>query len=135
MILVTLFVLSACNTNAAEVIDSGKMTVSEDMKSITFHATISDNNLDENTQIMTRFYIEAGSLRQALGTDLIFVENELKRGSEPETHEVSQSVEFKDSSLVADAIKQIKDTEKETVTIEVLNDDGMIDEQAIYLEE
>ncbi|MCA1054456.1 hypothetical protein LCM10_05615 [Rossellomorea aquimaris] len=135
MALLVLIILSGCNRNAAEMINDGKVIVNKEEKTMTFYGKLTDRNLEKDTTFQARFYLEGGVIRNALGTDLVYTDEELKSDSDlqnAETYEVQKTVEIKQPEKIDELVKAIKDKEEKAVSIEIINENGRIDDKVIH---
>ncbi|RBP01166.1 hypothetical protein [Rossellomorea aquimaris] len=127
--------LSACNRNAAEMVMSGGVTINEKANTITFRGVLSDKALEPDTPFQTRFYLQGATIKNALGTDLIYTDEELKsrkQGESPQEFEVKKTVDIKKPEEIDKLMSEIKNKDKEAVTIELVNDNGRIDDQVLH---
>ncbi|MEL3974226.1 hypothetical protein AAEO50_18220 [Rossellomorea oryzaecorticis] len=128
-------ILTGCNRNAAEMVTEGKVIINKDERTITFHGVLTDRTLEADTSFQTRFFLQGSTIRNAVGTDLVYTEKELKSDSnlkQSEEYEVQATLEMKQPEKFDELIKVIKDKEEKAVTIEVINEKGLIDEQVIH---
>ncbi|MFC7783741.1 hypothetical protein [Rossellomorea sp. GCM10028870] len=127
--------LSACNRNAAEMVVNGGVTIDEKANTITLTGVLTDKALEPNTPFQTRFFLQGTTIKNALGTDLIYTDEELKsrkQGESPKEFEVKKTVDIKKPEEIDKLISEIKDKDREAVTIEVVNDNGRIDERVLH---
>jgi hypothetical protein len=127
--------LSACNRNAAEMVVSGGVTINEKANTITFRGVLTDKALEPDTPFQTRFYLQGTTIKKALGTDLIYTDEELKsrkQGESPQEFEVKKTVDIKKPEEIDKLMSEIKNKDKEAVTIELVNDNGRIDDQVLH---
>ncbi|XXM74343.1 hypothetical protein ACQ0QQ_10930 [Lysinibacillus sphaericus] len=132
---VLLIILSGCNRNAAEMITDGKVIIDEEERTVTFKGVVTDRNLDADTSFQARFFLQGSTIRNALGKDLIYTDKELKSDSDlkkSEEYEVETTIELKQPDKINELIKAIKDKDEKVVTIEVINDNGRLDDQVIH---
>lgn len=128
-----LLLITGCNRNAAEMIKGGSVQVDEGAGELTFKAIVTDKELETGTPYQTRFFLEGNTLKEALGTDLVYTDKELKSRKKKEgdvTQEVT--VPLKNKETLKQIIKDIRDKDKESVTIEIVNDKGRIDDRTIH---
>ena len=128
-----LLLIAGCNRNAAEMIKGGSVQVNEETGELTFTAIVTDKELEQGTPFQTRFFFEGNTLKEALGTDLVYTDKELKSRKKKEgdvTQEVT--VPFKNKETLKQIIKDIRDKDKESVTIEIVNEKGRIDDRTIH---
>jgi hypothetical protein len=128
-------VLTGCNRNAAEMVTDGKVIINKDERTITFYGILTDRTLEPDTAFQSRFFLQGSTIRNAVGTDLVYTEKELKSDSElkkSEEYEVQVTLEMKQPEKFDEVIKVIKDKEEKAVTIEVINEKGLIDEKVIH---
>ncbi|MCM2589340.1 hypothetical protein [Rossellomorea marisflavi] len=128
-----LLLITGCNRNAAEMIKGGSVQVDEEAGELTFKAIVTDKELETGTPYQTRFFLEGNTLKEALGTDLVYTDKELKSRKKKEgdvTQEVT--VPLKNKETLKQIIKDIRDKDKESVTIEIVNDKGRIDDRTIH---
>ncbi|WP_341356481.1 hypothetical protein [Rossellomorea sp. y25] len=127
--------LSACNRNAAEMVVNGGVTIDEKANTITLTGVLTDKALEPNTPFQTRFFLQGTTIKNALGTDLIYTDEELKsrkQGESSKEFEVKKTVDIKKPEEIDKLISEIKDKDREAVTIEVVNDNGRIDERVLH---
>ncbi|MGD6849986.1 hypothetical protein [Rossellomorea aquimaris] len=127
--------LSACNRNAAEMVVSGGVTIDEKANTITFRGVVTDKALEPDTPFQTRFFLQGTTIKNALGTDLIYTDEELKsrkQGESPQEFEVMKTVDIKKPEEIDKLIREIKNKDKEAVTIEIVNDNGRIDDAVLH---
>ncbi|WP_044336654.1 hypothetical protein [Rossellomorea aquimaris] len=127
--------LSACNRNAAEMVVDGGVTIDEKANTITFRGVLTDKALEPNTPFQTRFFLQGTTIKSALGTDLIYIDEELKsrkQGESPKEFEVKKTIDIKKPEEIDKLISEIKDKEEEAVTIELVNDNGRIDDRVLH---
>jgi hypothetical protein len=127
--------LSACNRNAAEMVVNGGVTIDEKANTITFRGVLTDKALEPNTPFQTRFFLQGTTIKNALGTDLIYTDEELKsrkQGESPKEYEVKKTIDIKKPEEINKLISEIKDKDKEVVTIELVNDNGRIDDRVLH---
>jgi Prokaryotic membrane lipoprotein lipid attachment site len=132
---VLLIILSGCNRNAAEMITDGKVIIDKEERTVTFKGVLTDRNLDADTSFQARFFLQGSTIRNALGKDLIYTDKELKSDSDlkkSEEYEVETTIELKQPDKIDELIKAIKDKEEKVVTIEVINDNGRLDDKVIH---
>lgn len=132
---ILLIILSGCNRNAAEMITDGKVIINKEDSTVTFKGMLTDRNLDVDTPFQARFFLQGGTIRNALGKDLIYTDKELKSDSDlkkSEEYEVETTIELKQPDKVDELIKAIKDKDEKVVTIEVINDNGRLDDKVIH---
>lgn len=128
-----LLLITGCNRNAAEMIKGGSVQVDEEAGELTFKAIVTDKELETGTPYQMRFFLEGNTLKEALGTDLVYTDKELKSRKKKEgdvTQEVT--VPLKNKETLKQMIKDIRDKDKESVTIEIVNDKGRIDDRTIH---
>jgi hypothetical protein len=128
-------VLTGCNRNSAEMVTDGKVIINKDERTITFFGVLTDRTLESNTSFQSRFFLQGSTIRNAVGTDLVYTEKELKSDSDlkkSEEYEVQATLEMKQPEKFDELIKVIKDKEEKAVTIEVINEKGLIDEKVIH---
>jgi hypothetical protein len=128
-------ILTGCNRNAAEMVTDGKVIINKDERTITFYGVLTDRTLEADTSFQSRFFLQGSTIRNAVGTDLVYTEKELKSDSDlkkSEEYEVQATLEMKQPEKFDELIKVIKDKEEKAVTIEVINEKGLIDEQVIH---
>ncbi|KON91685.1 hypothetical protein AF331_04085 [Rossellomorea marisflavi] len=128
-----LLLITGCNRNAAEMIKGGSVQVDEEAGELTFKAIVTDKEIETGTPYQTRFFLEGNTLKEALGTDLVYTDKELKSRKKKEgdvTQEVT--VPLKNKETLKQIIKDIRDKDKESVTIEIVNDKGRIDDRTIH---
>jgi hypothetical protein len=127
--------LSGCNRNAADMVVDGSVTVNEEAETLTFSGVLTDEALEPDTPFRARFFLQGKTIKNALGTDLIYTDEELKSRKEGETakeYKVEKTVEIKKIEEIDKIISEIKDEDKESVTIEIVNDNGRIDEKVLH---
>lgn len=127
--------LSACNKNAAEMVVNGGVTINEKANTITFRGVVTDKALEPNTRFQPRFFLQGTTIKNALGTDLIYTDEELKsrkQGESPQEFEVKKTVDIKKPEEIDKLMSEIKNKDKEAVTIELVNDNGRIDDQVLH---
>jgi hypothetical protein len=132
---ILLIILSGCNRNAAEMITDGEVIIDEEERTVTFKGVLTDRNLDADTSFQARFFLQGSTIRNALGKDLIYTDKELKSDSDlkkSEEYEVETTIELKQPDKIDELIKAIKDKEEKVVTIEVINDNGRLDDKVIH---
>ncbi|QWC21319.1 hypothetical protein KJK41_13380 [Bacillus haikouensis] len=132
---ILLIILSGCNRNAAEMITDGKVIINKEDSTVTFKGMLTDRNLDADTPFQARFFLQGGTIRNALGKDLIYTDKELKSDSDlkkSEEYEVETTIELKQPGKIDELIKAIKDKDEKVVTIEVINDNGRLDDKVIH---
>ncbi|KSU63291.1 hypothetical protein AS034_03290 [[Bacillus] enclensis] len=132
---ILLIILSGCNRNAAEMITDGKVIINKEDSTVTFKGMLTDRNLDVDTPFQARFFLQGGTIRNALGKDLIYTDKELKSDSDlkkSEEYEVETTIELKQPDKIDELIKAIKDKDEKVVTIEVINDNGRLDDKVIH---
>lgn len=132
---ILLIILSGCNRNAAEMITDGKVIINKEDSTVTFKGMLTDRNLDADTPFQARFFLQGGTIRNALGKDLIYTDKELKSDSDlkkSEEYEVEMTIELKQPGKIDELIKAIKDKDEKVVTIEVINDNGRLDDKVIH---
>lgn len=132
---ILLIILSGCNRNAAEMITDGKVIINKEDSTVTFKGMLTDRNLDADTPFQARFFLQGGTIRNALGKDLIYTDKELKSDSDlkkTEEYEVETTIELKQPDKIDELIKAIKDKDEKVVTIEVINDNGRLDDKVIH---
>ncbi|MBH9964687.1 membrane lipoprotein lipid attachment site-containing protein [[Bacillus] enclensis] len=132
---ILLIILSGCNRNAAEMITDGKVIINKEDSTVTFKGMLTDRNLDADTPFQARFFLQGGTIRNALGKDLIYTDKELKSDSDlkkSEEYEVETTIELKQPDKIDELIKAIKDKDEKVVTIEVINDNGRLDDKVIH---
>ena len=128
-------ILSGCNRNAADMVTDGQVVINEQSKTITFKSVLTDEALEPNTPFQARFFLEGSTIRNALGIDLIYTDKELKshkKNEKPKEYNVEKTIEIKDSEKIDQLIKEIKDKDKKTVTVEIVNENGKIDEMVLH---
>lgn len=125
--------ITGCNRNATEMIKGGSVQVNEEAGELTFTAIVTDKELEPGTPFQTRFFFEGNTLKEALGTDLVYTDKELKSRKKKEG-DVTQkvTVPLKNKEALNQIIKDIRDKDKETVTIEIVNEKGRIDDRTIH---
>lgn len=127
--------LSGCNRNSAEMVVSGGVTIDEKANTITFRGVVTDKALEPDTPFQTRFFLQGTTIKNALGTDLIYTDEELmsrKQGESPQELEVMKTVDIKKPEEIDKLIREIKNKDKEAVTIELVNDNGRIDDAVLH---
>ncbi|TMU86923.1 hypothetical protein FGG79_01915 [Bacillus sp. BHET2] len=127
--------LSGCNRNAADMIEKGSLTINDEAKTISFSGVLTDGALEPNTPFQVRFFIQGKTMRDALGIDLIYVDEKLKshkEGEKAKEHKVTKTVDIKKTELMNKLISEIKNRDKEAITIEVVNDNGRIDDKVLH---
>jgi Prokaryotic membrane lipoprotein lipid attachment site len=132
---ILLIILSGCNRNAAEMITDGRVIIDKEDSTVTFKGVLTDQNLDADTSFQARFFLQGSTIRNALGKDLIYTEKELKSDSDlkkAEEYEVETTIEVKQPDKIDELIKAIRDKDEEVVTIEVINDNGRLDDKVIH---
>jgi hypothetical protein len=130
-----IILLSGCNRNAADMIIKGSVTVNEKAETLTFSGVLSDEALDPDTPFRARFFLQGKTIKNALGTDLIYTDKELKSHKEGEASKefkVEKTVDIKKSEDIDKIISEIKNKDKEAVTIEIVNDNGRIDDKVLH---
>jgi hypothetical protein len=133
MLLLSVGILSACNQNAAEVIEKGKVIINEDTQQITFFAEMTDENLEPKTTFQARFFLQDETMRNAVGTDLVFTDKEFKvKDAKEGTVEVKKTMTLQEGSDLEKIIKEIKNKDEEVVTLEVINNDGLLDDLVVH---
>jgi hypothetical protein len=128
-------VLTGCNRNAAEMVTDGKVIINKEERTITFYGVLTDRTLEPDTSFQSRFFLQGSTIRNAVGTDLVYTDKELKSDSDlkkSEEYEVQATLKMKQPEKFDELIKVIKDKEEKAVTIEVINEKGLIDEQVIH---
>jgi hypothetical protein len=128
-------ILTGCNRNAAEMVTDGKVIINKDERTITFYGVLTDRTLEADTSFQSRFFLQGSTIRNAVGTDLVYTEKELKSDSDlkkSEEYEVQTTLEMQQPEKFDELIKVIMDKEEKAVTIEVINEKGLIDEQVIH---
>jgi hypothetical protein len=128
-------ILSGCNRNAAEMITNGKVMINKEERTITFHGILTDKNLEPDTSFQARFFLQGSTIRNAVGTDLVYSDKELKSDSDPaesEKYDVQATLKIKQPDKIEELVKVINDKEEKAVTIEVINDKGRLDDQVIH---
>lgn len=131
--MVFLLLITGCNRNAAEMIKGGSVQVDEEAGELTFTAIVTDKELEPGTPYQTRFFLEGNTLKEAVGTDLIYTDKELKsrkKNDDDVTQEVTVQLKKKDE--LNQIIKDIRDKDQESVTIEIVNEKGLIDDRTIH---
>ncbi|WP_370295846.1 hypothetical protein [Rossellomorea marisflavi] len=131
--MVFLLLITGCNRNAAEMIKGGSVQVDEEAGELTFTAIVTDKELEPGTPYQTRFFLEGNTLKEAVGTDLIYTDKELKSRKKNDgdvTQEVTVQLKKKDE--LNQIIKDIRDKDQESVTIEIVNEKGLIDDRTIH---
>ncbi|QHE61835.1 hypothetical protein FHE72_13035 [Rossellomorea vietnamensis] len=127
--------LSGCNRNAADMVVNGSVTVNEEAETLTFSGVLTDEALEPETPFRARFFLQGKTIKNALGTDLIYTDEELKsrkEGEDPKEYKVEKTVEIKKIKEIDKVISEIKDEDKESVTIEIVNDNGRIDDMVLH---
>lgn len=127
--------LSGCNRNAADIVVDGSVTVNEEAETLTFSGVLTDEALEPDTPFRARFFLQGKTIKNALGTDLIYTDEELKsrkEGEDPNEYKVEKTVEIKKIEEIDKVISEIKDEDKESVTIEIVNDNGRIDDKVLH---
>ncbi|UXH44825.1 hypothetical protein N5C46_01790 [Rossellomorea vietnamensis] len=127
--------LSGCNRNAADMVVDGSVTVNEEAETLTFSGVLTDEALEPDTPFRARFFLQGKTIKNALGTDLIYTDEELKsrkEGEDPNEYKVEKTVEIKKIEEIDKVISEIKDEDKESVTIEIVNDNGRIDDKVLH---
>ena len=127
--------LSGCNRNAADMVVNGSVTVNEEAETLTFSGVLTDEALEPETPFRARFFLQGKTIKNALGTDLIYTDEELKsrkEGEDPKEYKVEKTVEIKKIKEIDKVISEIKDEDKESVTIEIVNDNGRIDDKVLH---
>lgn len=127
--------LTGCNRNAADMVINGGVTWNEEEETLTFSGLLTDEAIEPDTKFRARFYLEGKTIKNALGTDLIYSDEELKSRSEGEAvqeFKVEKTVDIKKSDDMDRVIDEIKNKDKETVTIEIVNDNGRIDDMVLH---
>ncbi|MCC5800587.1 hypothetical protein [Rossellomorea vietnamensis] len=127
--------LSGCNRNAADMVVNGSVTVNEEAETLTFSGVLTDEALESETPFRARFFLQGKTIKNALGTDLIYTDEELKsrkEGEDPKEYKVEKTVEIKKFKEIDKVISEIKDEDKESVTIEIVNDNGRIDDKVLH---
>lgn len=127
--------LSGCNRNAADMIVKGSVTINEESETLTFSGVLTDEALEPETPFQVRFFLQGKTLKNALGTDLIFTDEELKshkKGEASREYKVETTVDIKNSGEMDKLISEIKNKDKDAVTIEVVNDNGRLDDKVLH---
>ncbi|KPL57893.1 hypothetical protein [Rossellomorea vietnamensis] len=127
--------LSGCNRNAADMVVKGSITVNQEAETLTFSGVLTDEALDPDTPFRARFFLQGKTIKNALGTDLIYTDEELKsrkEGEAPKEYRVEKTVEIKKSEEIDKIISEIENEDKESVTIEIVNDNGRIDDKVLH---
>lgn len=127
--------LSGCNRNAADMVVNGSVKVNEEAETLTFSGVLTDEALEPETPFRARFFLQGKTFKNALGTDLIYTDEELKsrkEGEDPKEYKVEKTVEIKKIKEIDKVISEIKDEDKESVTIEIVNDNGRIDDKVLH---
>jgi hypothetical protein len=127
--------LSGCNRNAADMVVNGSVKVNEEAETLTFSGVLTDEALEPETPFRARFFLQGKTIKNALGTDLIYTDEELKsrkEGEDPKEYKVEKTVEIKKIKEIDKVISEIKDEDKESVTIEIVNDNGRIDDMVLH---
>jgi hypothetical protein len=130
-----IILLSGCNRNAAEMITDGKVMINKEESTITFYGVLTDRNLEPDTSFQGRFFLQGSTIRNAVGTDLVYTDKELKSDSDlakSEKYEVQATLKLKHPEKIEELVKVIKDSEEKAVTIEVINEKGRLDDQVIH---
>jgi hypothetical protein len=133
-ILLVIF-LSGCNRNAAEMITDGKVMINKEESTITFYGVLTDRNLEKDTSFQGRFFLQGSIIRNAVGTDLVYTDKKLKSDSDlakAEKYEVQATLKLKQPEKIEELVKVIKDKEEKAVTMEVINENGRLDDQVIH---
>ncbi|WP_175991366.1 hypothetical protein [Bacillus sp. Marseille-Q1617] len=133
--LLFVIILSGCNRNAAEMITGGKVIINKADQTITFQGKLTDRTLEAETSFQARFFLQGSTIRNAVGTDLVYTDKELKSDADlkkSEEYEVQATLKIKQPDKMDELIRVIKDKEEKAVTIEVINEDGRIDDQIIH---
>ncbi|WP_064091258.1 hypothetical protein [Rossellomorea aquimaris] len=128
-------ILSGCNRNAADMVTDGHVIINEHLKTITFISVLTDEALEPNTPFQARFFLEGSTIRNALGIDLVYTDEELKshkKNEKSKKYSVEKTIEIKESEKIDQLIKEIKDKDKKTVTVEIVNENGKIDEMVLH---
>lgn len=131
--MVFLLLITGCNRNAAEMIKGGSVQVDEEAGELTFTAIVTDKELEPGTPYQTRFFLEGNTLKEAVGTDLVYTDKELKSRKKNDgdvTQEVTVQLKKKDE--LNQIIKDIRDKDQESITIEIVNEKGLIDDRTIH---
>ncbi|MCA0148005.1 MULTISPECIES: hypothetical protein [Rossellomorea] len=127
--------LSGCNRNAADMVVNGSVKINEEAETLTFSGVLTDEALEPETPFRARFFLQGKTIKNALGTDLIYTDEELKsrkEGEDPKEYKVEKTVEIKKIKEIDKVISEIKDEDKESVTIEIVNDNGRIDDKVLH---
>ncbi|CAN7365487.1 hypothetical protein [Rossellomorea sp. LjRoot5] len=127
--------LSGCNRNAADMVVNGSVTVNEEAETLTFSGVLTDEDLEPDTPFLARFFLQGKTIKNALGTDLIYTDEELKSRKEGEAskeYKVEKTVEIKKIEEIDNIIREIKNEDKKSVTIEIVNDNGRIDDKVLH---
>ncbi|MEI2663421.1 hypothetical protein [Rossellomorea sp. LJF3] len=127
--------LSGCNRNAADVVVDGSVTVNEEAETLTFSGMLTDEALEPETSFRARFFLQGKTIKNALETDLIYTDEELKsrkEGEAPKEYKVEKTVEIKKIEEIDKIISEIKNEDKESVTIEIVNENGRIDDKVLH---
>ncbi|PFA70740.1 hypothetical protein CN378_00275 [Bacillus sp. AFS015802] len=127
--------LSGCNRNAADMVVKGSVTLNEEADTVTFYGILTDEALEPDTPFRARFFLQGKTIKNALGTDLIYTDEELKSRKEGESSKefkVEKTVDIKKSGDIEKIISEIKNKDKEAVTIEIVNDNGRIDDKVLH---
>ncbi len=131
--MVLLLLITGCNRNAAEMIKGGSVQVDEEAGELTFTAIVTDKELEPGTPYQTRFFLEGNTLKEAVGTDLVYTDKELKSRKEKEGDVIQEvTVPLKNKETLKQIMKDIRDKDKESVTIEIVNEKGLIDDRTIH---
>ena len=128
-------ILSGCNRNAADMVKDGHVVVKEDSNTITFKSVLTDEALEPNTPFQGRFFLQGSTIRNALGIDLVYSEKEFKshkKNEKSKEYIVEKTIEIKDTEKIDQLIEEIKDKDKKTVTVEIVNENGKIDEMVLH---
>jgi hypothetical protein len=127
--------LSGCNRNAADMVVKGSVTLNEEAETLTFSGILTDKALEPDTPFRARFFLQGKTIKNALGTDLIYTDEELKshtKGEASKEFKVEKTVGIKKSEYINKIISEIKNKDKEAVTIEIVNDNGRIDDKVLH---
>lgn len=127
--------LSGCNRNAADMVVDGVVIINEQAETMTFSALLTDEAIEPDTPFQVRFFIQGKEMREALGTDLIFVDEEMKSrkaSEQPEEYKVEKTVEIKETDRLDELVSAIKNKDKEAITVEIVNDNGRIDDKVLH---
>ncbi|MGR3764645.1 hypothetical protein [Rossellomorea sp. NS-SX7] len=133
--LLFIILLSGCNRNAAEMITGGKVIINKVDHTITFQGVLSDRTLEPDTSFQARFFLQGSTIRNAVGTDLVYTDKELKSDGDlkkSEEFEVQTTLKIKQPEKIDELIQVIKDKEEKAVTLEVVNKKGRIDDQVLH---